>query len=229
MSSLGKQLVAMATLPLVTMGMVLSAPIHAAEIAPTPLAPDTFVSLPTAPLTIATTAPIAAAGKPDGRISMLLAGAALSWSKALARLAGDSDAPEAAAQPTETAAADDTDDADIECMAKVVHHEARNQSHEGQLAVAQLIMNRVESGRFAGTACAVANQPGQFFRTASYNPRRDSADWANALEVAREARNGSGSEVAPGALFFHAAYASANSFFRTRQRVATLGDHVFYR
>jgi N-acetylmuramoyl-L-alanine amidase len=120
-------------------------------------------------------------------------------------------------------------DAQLECLAKVVLHEAGNQPRQGQLAVAQLIMNRVAHGRFGETVCQVVNQPGQFFRTASYNPRRDSAAWANAVEVSRQAMGGQGEAVVPGAIFFHAAYAAPNAFFRTRTRLTTVGDHVFYR
>ncbi len=128
----------------------------------------------------------------------------------------------------ETADANEID-ADLECMAKVVVHEAGNQSRAGQLAVAQLIVNRVESGRFADTICGVVNQRGQFFQTSSYNPRRDTPMWASALDVSREAQLGRTADVAPGAMFFHAAYAAPTSFFRTRTRVVKLGDHVFYR
>lgn len=126
-------------------------------------------------------------------------------------------------------AATDDIDAELECMAKVVVHEAGNQSRAGQLAVAQLIVNRLESGRFADTVCGVVNQPGQFFQTASYNPRRDGDAWRTAVSVSREAREGRTADVAPGAMFFRAAYAAPTSFFRTRTRVVTLGDHVFYR
>src|SRR4051812_26291967 len=40
-------------------------------------------------------------------------------------------------------------DQELTCLAKIVHHEAGNQSAAGQLAVAQVVMNRVRSGRFA--------------------------------------------------------------------------------
>ncbi len=130
---------------------------------------------------------------------------------------------------TQDFAATDDIDSELECMAKVVMHEAGNQSRAGQLAVAQLIVNRLESGRFADTVCGVVNQPGQFFQTASYNPRRDGEAWRTAVSVSREAREGRTADVAPGAMFFRAAYAAPTSFFRTRTRVVTLGDHVFYR
>jgi len=120
-------------------------------------------------------------------------------------------------------------DSDTECMAKVIMHEAANQPRSGQLAVAQLIKNRVGNDRFGSTVCAVVNQPGQFFRTASYRPRRDSERWATAVEVAREAMAGDAEPVVPGAMFYHAAYQAPNAFFRTRTRISTVGDHVFYR
>lgn len=120
-------------------------------------------------------------------------------------------------------------DAELECMAKVVHHEAANQARRGQLAVAQLIMNRVESGRFPRTICGVTNQRGQFFDTASYNPRRDDKRWRTAVEVAAEARDGDAEHVVPKAMFYHAAYQAPTSWFRTRTRVTKLGDHIFYR
>jgi len=121
------------------------------------------------------------------------------------------------------------DPVQLECLAKAVHREAGNQSHDGKLAVAQLIVNRVKSGRFADSICGVVNQRGQFFQTSAYNPRRDTAQWASAMEVARSALDGSAPEVIPGAVFFHATYIAPNSWFRTRQRVATLGQHIFYR
>lgn len=121
------------------------------------------------------------------------------------------------------------DAAELECLTKAVRREAGNQSRRGQLAVAQLIINRTKSGRFPKTICGVVNQRGQFFNTAAYNPPRTTAQWASAQSVAREAVDGSAEQVVPGAVFFHATYIRPNSWFRTRERVATLGQHVFYR
>lgn len=118
----------------------------------------------------------------------------------------------------------------IECIAKVVRHEAANQSARGQLAVAQLIVNRTRAGsRFGHTPCAVVNQPGQFFDTDSYHPDRKSDAWTRAVAVSRDAMGNVSPAVVPGALFYHAAYQAPPRFFRGRQRVAVLGDHIFYR
>jgi N-acetylmuramoyl-L-alanine amidase len=119
--------------------------------------------------------------------------------------------------------------ADIECVAKVVHHEAGNQPETGKLAVAQVIVNRAESGRFPGKVCDVANQPGQFFKLAAYNPARNTPMWRAAVDAARAALSGQGNDVAKGAMFFHSAAARPDRFFRSRQRVVQLHDQVFYR
>jgi N-acetylmuramoyl-L-alanine amidase len=121
------------------------------------------------------------------------------------------------------------DEASLTCLAKVVHHEARNQPRSGQVAVAQTLVNRMKAGgRFGSTICEVANQPGQYFKTAAYQPRQDDT-WDAALDVARDTLSGHEDQVVPGAIFFRAAYSPQTSFFRSRQRVAAVGDHVFYR
>lgn len=118
-------------------------------------------------------------------------------------------------------------DGELECLAKIVLHEAGNQGRDGQLAVAQVVMNRVNSGRFADTICGVALQRNQFFNVHAYHPPRDGR-WETAVEIARDARAAASPPVVADALFFHAAQANP-PFFRSRQRVAQLGNHVFYR
>ena len=134
------------------------------------------------------------------------------------------------APPTQPVIAAADQAAAIECIAKVVRHEAANQSEKGQLAVAQLIVNRTRAGsRFGHTPCAVVNQRGQFFDTASYHPDRNNGAWTRAVAVSRDAVENISPQVMPGALFYHAAYQAPPRFFRSRQRVAMLGDHIFYR
>jgi spore germination cell wall hydrolase CwlJ-like protein len=121
------------------------------------------------------------------------------------------------------------DAASVECMAKVVLHEAANQPREGKIAVAQTLVNRLKAGRFGDTICAVANQKGQFFHIAGFHPRRNTDGWQEAVEISHEVLAGEADPVAPGAMYFRASYAPANAFFRKRERVATVGAHVFYR
>lgn len=120
-------------------------------------------------------------------------------------------------------------DPELECVAKVVLHEAANQPRVGQLAVAQIMVNRARSGRFPTTMCDVANQPGQFFNVTAFNPRRNSRQWRTAVEVAAEAMNGKADDVTQGAFFYHASSKAPNRFFQGRKRLVTVGDHIFYR
>jgi spore germination cell wall hydrolase CwlJ-like protein len=139
------------------------------------------------------------------------------------------DSDTADATPDHPVAVAQVDTASVECMAKVVLHEAANQPREGKIAVAQTLVNRLKAGRFGDTICAVANQKGQFFHIASFHPRRDTDGWQEAVELSHEVLAGQADPVAPGAIYFRASYAPTNAFFRTRQRVTTVGAHVFYR
>lgn len=142
----------------------------------------------------------------------------------------DTTQPREADQPAPVqVAVADVDADELECMAKVVHHESRGQPRQGQIAVAQTLINRLKAGRFGDTICGVANQPRQFFNTASYNPRRDNDDWNTAVEVSRAVLTGQADAAVPGAMFFRASYAPPSGFFRSRQRVAAIGGHIFYR
>ena len=50
------------------------------------------------------------------------------------------------------------------CMALNIYHEARNQSVVGQVAVAEVVMNRVEDSRFPDTICEVVKQAVTYIR-----------------------------------------------------------------
>lgn len=113
----------------------------------------------------------------------------------------------------------------VECVAKIILHEAATEPREGRVAVAQVIRTRMRDRRFAPTACAVAKQRGQFFDVDAFNPSRSTDRWQDAVAIATHTLSGGGDDVAPGALFFHAAYSPMPG----RQRVTQIGGHVFYR
>ena len=129
-------------------------------------------------------------------------------------------------------AAEDVDSplsADEECLAGAIYFESRNESLEGQHAVADVVINRAESGRFPASICGVVYQPSQFsFVRGGHMPevRKGSTDWREAVAVARIAIEDRWHSAAPKALFFHAA--SVSPRWRLK-RVATVGNHVFYR
>lgn len=118
-------------------------------------------------------------------------------------------------------------EADVLCLAKIIHHESANQREDVQLAVASVVLNCVELPRFPNTICGVALQPKQFFNVHAYRPYNDPR-WETSQRLAREAVAGKGRNNAPGAFFFRTAgYQSA--FFRSRPHIARLGGLDFHK
>ncbi len=120
-------------------------------------------------------------------------------------------------------------DSEMECLAGAIYFESKGEPLNGQLAVAEVIINRMKSGRYRDTICGVVKQPGQFsfIRGGRFPPiNRDSADWRKAIAVAHIARNDLADSPVPAALAFHATYVSPR--WRMK-RLATVGRHVFYR
>ena len=122
--------------------------------------------------------------------------------------------------------ADATDD--VQCMAKVVYHEARHQSVLSQLAIAEVIANRARSGLFPRSLCKVVNQPGQFFPTGPYRVPTASQEWRTAVAIAQLAQTEARSLVAAGALFYHAAWTTP-SWTHHKIRVAQIEGNIYYR
>jgi len=121
-------------------------------------------------------------------------------------------------------------DAEQLCLAKAVYFEARSESLEGQLAVAEVVLNRAASGVYPPTICGVVTQHAQFsFVHAGRMPEpdTDSDCWHKALAIADIAAKRLASQVAPNVLWYHATYV-APAWGRQRTRAAQIGTHIFY-
>jgi len=122
-------------------------------------------------------------------------------------------------------------DEQLRCLAGAVYFEARGEPLAGQLAVAQVIINRSEDRRFPRSYCGVVAQPGQFsFMRGSRMPapRTGTAAWDRAIAVAQIAHQGLWESEAGNAVFFHARYVSPG-WSRTKTRLAQIDTHIFYR
>lgn len=120
-------------------------------------------------------------------------------------------------------------DDEAECLATAVYFESKGEPLDGQLAVAQVIMNRVEDGRFGRDICAVVKAPKQFsfVKGGSMPAPTSRAAWETAKAVALIAISGGWPEIAPDATHFHATRVKPG--WKNLRRVATVGQHVFYR
>ncbi len=130
--------------------------------------------------------------------------------------------PDVGVAVSDVRAADATE---LDCLATAVWFESRGETLEGQLAVAQTVVNRARSGRWGKGMCGVIKAPRQYNFAAS-RVQRGTATFTTALAIARIAAAGLWHDMAAGAHSFHAARISP----RWRlTRVAKIGNHVFYR
>ena len=149
--------------------------------------------------------------------------------------------PEASARPvasaaslSEPVAAIDSDQElteQLHCLAGAVYFESRGEPLDGQLAVAQVIINRAEDSRWPSSYCSVVHQRSQFsFVKNGRMPhiRTSSGAWQRAQAIARIAHRGLWDSSAREAVYFHAKYVRPG-WSRRKVAVATIDTHVFYR
>jgi spore germination cell wall hydrolase CwlJ-like protein len=144
----------------------------------------------------------------------------------------DSD-PEHAGSLRELVARMPTDqplDAEMKCLAQAIYFESRGEPLAGQLAVAEVIVNRAASGRFPASYCGVVTQRSQFSfvkRGRIPSVPEGSATYRRAKAIAQIAHRGLWDSKAEGALFFHAR--SVSPGWKGKHMAAGIGNHLFYK
>ena len=131
------------------------------------------------------------------------------------------------------------------CMAFNIYHEANNQSMLGQIAVGQVVMNRVEDSRFPDTVCEVVKQAVTYKGTEKPvlhkcqfswycdgkkdEPNYDSKSWSKALKYAVVVLGGDVTlDFTDGATHYHATYVRP-AWAKTKTRTTRIDRHIFYR
>jgi spore germination cell wall hydrolase CwlJ-like protein len=121
-------------------------------------------------------------------------------------------------------------DREMECLANAVYFEARSEPIEGQLAVAEVVLNRAASGRYPTDLCSVITQKAQFsFIRRGRFPRADrgSEAWKNAVAIASIARQKLAGNLPSSVLWYHASYVSP-SWGKRLTKQTQIGLHIFY-
>ncbi len=114
---------------------------------------------------------------------------------------------------------------EMELLARTVFSEARGESFQGQVAVAAVVLNRVQHPDFPSTISGVIYEPwaitavndGQFWLTPN----------ATAYAAVRKAL--AGSDPSGGAIFYYNPVTATNQWIRSRPVVVRIGNHVFAR
>jgi spore germination cell wall hydrolase CwlJ-like protein len=119
---------------------------------------------------------------------------------------------------------------ELECLATGIYFESKSEPLAGQLAVGKVIANRAASGgRFPGTYCGVLFQRGQFSFVRGHSlpsVAHSNRQWQTAVAIAKIVDQHLQDSSVGNALFFHARYVSPGWGLK---RVASIGNHVFYR
>ncbi len=126
--------------------------------------------------------------------------------------------------------------AEWECLTQALYFEARGERAEGLFAVAEVILNRVDSARYPDTVCDVINQGTgrkyacQFTYTCDGLPEhvKEPKAWQRVGKVAKVMLRGAPRVLTDGALYYHASRVSP-SWSMTKALTNTIGDHHFYR
>lgn len=123
-------------------------------------------------------------------------------------------------------------DQDLECLTRAVYFESRGDSDVGQLAVAQVVLNRARHPAFPKSVCGVINQGRergscQFSFVCKPTKVNDQREWARARRVAEKALQGHEVEAVGTSTFFHAA--RINPGWGSLTKVGRFGNHIFYR
>ncbi|MDX1609608.1 MAG: cell wall hydrolase [Halofilum sp. (in: g-proteobacteria)] len=116
---------------------------------------------------------------------------------------------------------------DVQCLAENIYHEARGEPRLGQVAVAEVTMNRVASPRFPDSVCRVVHQKSAFSWTLDDTARPNGPAWRRAVEVAASVYDGVHAPVVPGALHYHARGIEP-AWARAHPPLRTIGRHIFY-
>jgi len=123
-----------------------------------------------------------------------------------------------------------------QCLTEALYFEARGESVKGQFAVAEVILNRVDSVDFPNSICGVINQGTgrkyqcQFTYTCDGRPEHvaEPRAWRQVGKVARLMIDGGRRALTDDATHYHAKRVSP-SWAKHFPRTATIGVHHFYR
>lgn len=121
------------------------------------------------------------------------------------------------------------------CLAQAIYYEARGESQRGQIAVAEVIMNRVRSGYYPNSVCGVVYQGShrstgcQFTFTCdgSIDHRPRGRAWDRAQRVATAVMSGYTRPITQGATHYHTL--AVNPVWNSGLVETTIESHVFYR
>jgi spore germination cell wall hydrolase CwlJ-like protein len=129
-------------------------------------------------------------------------------------------------------------DKQVACMAKNIYYEAGSEPFEGKIAVAQVTMNRTNSGKFPGDVCQTIYQKNVFYekvvcqfswtcdRSIPFKPVNKSNYEESVIAAKKVIMEDYRLPSLTNALFYHADYVNPGW---KKEKVAKIGRHIFYK
>lgn len=114
---------------------------------------------------------------------------------------------------------------DIELLARLVSAEARDEPFDGQVAVANVVLNRVASNEFPDTIRKVIYQPGQFESVSNDSINAEAA--GEAVAATKEAIEGLAMVGPETTFFYNPKFVRSNAWIRSLPIVKVIGNHAF--
>lgn len=114
---------------------------------------------------------------------------------------------------------------DVQLLARLVYGEARGEPYKGQVAVASVVLNRVESASFPNSISGVIYQSGAF--SVVNDGQINLSPNESALKAARDAMNGW--DPTNGCLYYYNPAKTTNKWMLSKPVVVVIGNHSFFK
>ncbi|MFC4768569.1 spore cortex-lytic enzyme [Effusibacillus consociatus] len=114
---------------------------------------------------------------------------------------------------------------DIRLLQRTVYGEARGEPYIGQVAVAAVVLNRIDHSRFPNTVAGVIFQPGAFTAV------DDGQIWLEPNSTSRKAALDAinGWDPSSGALYYFNPATATSKWIWSRPQIKRIGKHIFTR
>ena len=131
----------------------------------------------------------------------------------------------------------------LTCLALNIYYEARNQSVEAQIAVSQVVINRVRDDRFPDNICDVIMQAKHskitgkpllnkcqfsWYCDGKTDKPHDLDAYRWAQIIAKHVSEGKSGDMIKGSTHYHASYVTPD-WAKNKTKTVKIGDHIFYR
>lgn len=126
---------------------------------------------------------------------------------------------------TSPAYAVNASESDKQLLARAVNGEARGEPYEGQVAVAAVILNRVNHSSFPNTISGVIYQPGAFTAVDDGQINVPIAENSTVYKACEDALNGW--DPSGGAIYYFNPDTATNAWIWSRPLIIKIGKHRF--